>query len=259
MKRPGDFPLSRLSASQNSVRPGRIVTLEGIIFQSDGSSLIGALFIRPIEAFDRWQAGLVRTPGAAPLAMHAGVHVVLEDGRHFVAEQLVGTLFEDFDDALNWTPLEAFRIREGKGWDATVPATAFREIDDEIVAQTVDYLNVVEGHAFLGEDCTMFIERAFGKRRLFGDSPTGQALGLGLRVGDPALPLLRPDTTLDERTSKLLRVSVVQALPDPTAAHDAPNAHVWLGRALVWCAVAGILAGLLGLLRHEKRARRRWW
>ena len=55
--------------------------------------------------------------------MHAGLHVVLEDGREFVAEQLVGTLFEDFKDALNWTPLERFRTREGAGWDVTVPAT----------------------------------------------------------------------------------------------------------------------------------------
>ena len=259
MKRPGDPPFKSLPASQNSVRPGKVVALKGIIFQSDASSLIGALFIRPLEAFDRWQAGLVRTPGDAPLAMHAGLHVVLEDGRDFVAEQLVGTAFEDFKDGLNWTPLEAFRTREGKGWDATVPATAFREIDDEIVAQVVDYLNVIEGHAFLGEDCTMFIERAFNKRRLFGDSPTGQALGLGLRVGDPALPLLRPDIELDARSSELLRVSVVQAQPDPTAAHDAPNAHLWLGRALVWCAIAGTTAALLALLRHEKRPRRRWF
>ena len=255
MKRPGDPLWKRLPASQNAVRPGRVMALKGIIFQSDASSVIGALFIRPLEAFDRWQAGLVRGPGDAPLAMHAGIHVVLEDGRDFVAEQLVGTMFEDLKDALNWTPLEAFRIREGKGWDATVPATAFREIDDEIVAQVVDYLNVIEGHAFLGEDCTMFIERAFGKRRLFGDSPTGQALGLGLRVGDPALPLLRPDARLDERSSKLLRVSVVQAQPDPMAGHDAPNAHLWLGRALVWCAVAGILAGLFGSLRRGKALR----
>ena len=259
MKRPGDLPFKRLPASQNSVRPGKVVALKGIIFQSDASSVIGALFIRPLEAFDRWQAGLVRAAAEAPLAMHAGLHVVLEDGRNFVAEQLVGTAFEDFKDGLNWTPLEAFRIREGKGWDATVPATAFRGIDDEIVAQVVDYLNVIEGHAFLGEDCTQFIERAFNKRRLFGDSPTGQALGLGLRVGDPALPLLRPDATLDARSSKLLRVSVVQAQPDPTSAHDAPNAHLWLGRAIVWCVIAGITAGLLGLLRHEKRARQRWF
>ena len=258
MKRPGDHPFKRLPASQNSVRPGKVVALRGIIFQSDASSLIGRLFIRPLEAFDRWQAGLVRTPGDAPLAMHAGLHVVLEDGREFVAEQLVGTLFEDFKDALNWTPLEAFRIREGKGWDATVSATAFRGIDDEIVTQVVDYLNVIEGHAFLGEDCTMFVERAFNRHRLFGDSPTGQALGLGLRVGDPALPLLRRDAKLDARSSELLRVSVVQAQPDPTSAHDAPNARLWLGRALVWCAVAAAAAGLLDLLRHEKRPRRRW-
>ena len=258
MKRPGDPPFKTLPASQNSVRPGKVVALKGIIFQSDASSLIGAVFIRPLEAFDRWQAGLVRAPGEAPLAMHAGLHVSLEDGRDFVAEQLVGSAFEDFKDALNWTPLEAFRIREGKGWDVTVSATAFREIDDEIVAQVVDYLNVIEGHPFLDEDCTKFIERAFHKRRLFGDSPTGLALGVGLRVGDPALPLLRPDAELDARSSKLLRVSVVQAQADPTSEYDAPNAHLWLGRVIVWSAVAVFAVGVLALTRREERPRR-WW
>ncbi len=259
MKRPSDPLFTRLPSHQNAVRPGQVVNLAGVIFQSDASSLVGALFIRPIEAFDRWQAGLVRGPGDAPLAMHAGLHVVLEDGRHYVAEQLVGTLFEDFKDALNWTPLEAFRIRQGRGWDATVPATAFRGIDDAVVAQAIHALNTFQGHPFVDEDCTEFIERAFGNRRLFGDSPTGHALGFGLRVGDPALPLLRPDATLDARSSRLLRVNVVQVQPDPSASHDAPNAHLWLGRALVWAAVAGIAAALGSLLRHEKRSRRRWF
>ena len=80
---------------------------------------VGAIFIRPIESFDRWRAGLARTrPATGPLAMHAGpARRVLKDGREFVAEQLVGTLFEDFKDALNWTPLERFRTREAAGWD----------------------------------------------------------------------------------------------------------------------------------------------
>ena len=135
MKRPGDSAFTRLpNAPAAARRPGRVAELRGIIFQSDASSMVGAIFIRPIESFDRWQAGLARTPGDAPLAMHAGLHVVLEDGREFVAEQLVGTLFEDLKDALNWTPLERFRTREGAGWDATVPATAFRGIDDAVVA-----------------------------------------------------------------------------------------------------------------------------
>ena len=44
----------------------RVVELRGIIFQSDASSMVGAVFIRPIESFDRWQAGLARGPGEHP-------------------------------------------------------------------------------------------------------------------------------------------------------------------------------------------------
>ena len=260
MKRPSDPLLTTKPIHHNAVRPGRVVELKGVVFQSDGSSVIGALFIRPLESFDRWQAGLTRGTGDWPLAMHAGLHVVIEDGREFVAEQLVGTPFEDLRDALNWTPLAEFRRREASGWDVTVPATAFREIDDAAVAEAVETLSAVRGHAFLGEDCTMFIERVFGGRRLFGDSPTGQALGVGLRVGDPALPLLRADAALDDRARRLLRVGVVRRQPDPLAEHDAPNAHLWLGRLLVWGALLLSLAGALGLHeRHARRQRRRWW
>jgi hypothetical protein len=39
----------------------------------------------------------------------------------------------------------------------------------------------------------MLVERAFGKRRKFADSPTARWLGFGLRVGGPALPLLRSE------------------------------------------------------------------
>ena len=251
MKRPGDLPLTRLASTPAARRPGRVAELRGIIFQSDASSVVGAIFIRPIESFDRWQAGLARTPGDRPLAMHAGLHVVLEDGREFVAEQLVGTLFEDFKDALNWTPLEQFHTREGAGWDATVSATAFRAVDDAVVSGVVEYLNTIEGRPFIGEDCTEFVERAFGGRRLFGDSPTGQALGFGLRVGDPALPLLRPDVQLDALITQLLRVETVRAQPDPSAAHDAPNAHRWLGRIVVWSVLALVLGSAARFIRRR--------
>ena len=59
--------------------------------------------------------------------------------------------------------------------------------------EVVEFLNKIQGRPFFGEDCTMFIERAFGKRRMFGDSPTARALGFGMRVGDPALALLKPN------------------------------------------------------------------
>ena len=140
-----------------------------------------------------------------------------------------------------------------------MPATAFRGIDDAIVAEALVNLNTVRGHAFVGEDCTMFVERVFGGKRLFGDSPTGQALGVGLRVGDPALPLLRDDAELDARARHLLRAEVVSQQPDPSASHDAPNAHRWLGRLIVWSTVLISAGAAVGLYGRRQRRKRRWW
>jgi hypothetical protein len=260
MRRPNQSFFSRFSAPGTpalALRPGRVAELRGIIFQSDGTSWVGELWIRPVEAFDRWQAGLTAAPGGPSLAMHAGLHVALEDGREFVAEQLVGTCFEDFHDALNWTPLADFQARDHRaGWDVTVPATAFRGIDAAAVQEAVDYLNVIEGRPFLGEDCTTFVERVFGGRRLFGDSPTARNLGLGLRVGDPALPLLRRDTQLGPRAEALLRVSTVRTQEDPLAGHGAPNARVWIGRIVTWL-IVGALAGAVCRLVYRRRSRSR--
>ncbi len=253
MRRPDQGLFSRLSAVGTpaaAVRPGRIAELRGVIFQSDGKSWVGELFIRPIELFDRWQAGLVTGEGAS-LAMHAGLHVALEDGREFVAEQLVGTWFENFKDALNWTPLADFRARDRGGWDVTVPATEFRGVDQAVVQQVVDYLNVIGGKPFVGEDCTEFVERAFGGRRLFGDSPTARSLGFGLRVGDPALPLLRRDTQLEPRAQRLLRVSAICGQDDATADNDAPNARLLLGRIIVWTLLVAFSTAMVRLVTRS--------
>jgi hypothetical protein len=218
--------------------------LRGIILQSDAVSVLGAWIIRPMETLDLHLAGLGRSTDAPALAMHAGLHVVLEDGREFVVEQLFGTPREDFLDGLNWTPLETFRARDHRGWDVTVPATAFRQVDEGVVHEVVEFLNSSRGRPFFGEDCTMLIERAFGERRLFADSPTARALGFGMRVGDPALPLLKPEVRLDQDAERLLRVDILRALPDPTTQWDAPNGHLWIRRVLglmfVFAAVAGL-------------------
>ena len=89
-------------------RPGRVQKLMGIIFQSDQKSVLGSWIIRPVEMLDRRLAGLGRSPDNPPLAMHVGIHVLIEDGREFVVEQLVGTPFEDFVDGLNWTRWKHF-------------------------------------------------------------------------------------------------------------------------------------------------------
>jgi hypothetical protein len=235
--------------SDRALRPGRVAELLGVVFQSDAHSVVGRAFIRPVEALDRWIAGVLPEPGDPPLAMHAGLHIRLQDGRELVAEQLVGTVYLTFRNGLNWTPIDDFRRRDRGGWDLTVPAVCFRGVDERALAQAVANLNAIEGRPFVGEDCTAFIERAFGGPRLFADSPLLRALGFGVRVGDPALPLLRPDARLDERAEQLLHADALRRLPDALADPDSPNARLWLKRL----ALAGALGGAGGLLAHRAR------
>ena len=231
-------------------RPGRVQKLMGIIFQSDQKSVLGSWIIRPVEMLDRWLAGLGRSPDTPSLAMHVGIHVLIEDGREFVVEQLVGTAFEDFVDGLNWTPLETFRARDRGGWDVTIPATAFRGIDNDIVKGTIDFLNMISVRPFFDEDCTKMVERAFGKRRMFADSPAARTVGFGLRVADPALALLRPDVRLDDRSEFLLRAETLRALPDPVTEWAAPNARHVTKRVL-FLGMMGLTA--VGLVLYRQR------
>jgi hypothetical protein len=224
-----------------------VVALHGVIFQNDGKSTIGRAFIRPIEAIDRWIAGVRPSRERPPLAMHAGLHVTLQDGREMVVEQLVGTFEMDFRNGLNWTPLQKFRERDRGGWDLTVSARAFRGVDASVEAETVRNLNAIEGRPFIGEDCTAFIERAFGGRRMFADSPLLRLLGLSARVGDPALPLLRPDAQLDERARRLLHADALRELPDALADPESPNVRFWLARL----GVAVALGWTTGHLTHR--------
>jgi hypothetical protein len=100
----------------------------------------------------------------------------------------------------------------------------------------------------------MLIERAFGKRRLFADSPTASALGFGIRVGDPALPLLKPEARLTPDAKRLLRADIRRALPDPTAQWDAPNGHLWICRVLE---LMLLIAAVVGLSFYRKKRPRR--
>ena len=104
-------------------RPGRVAKLRGIILQSDKTSVLGAWIIRPVEMLDLHLAGIGRAPEAPPLAMHAGLHVVLEDDREFVAEQLLGDPREDFvrrielDAARNFQKTRSSRLgRDGSSY-----------------------------------------------------------------------------------------------------------------------------------------------
>ena len=237
---------------EHANRPGRITTLRGIVFQNDGASTVGRLAIRPLEAMDRWLAGVRPSLERPPLAMHAGLHVVLDDGREFVAEQLVGTMYMDFENGLNWTPLAEFRARDRGGWDLTLPATCFRGVDDGLVQDVVARLNTIRGRAFMGEDCTAFIERTFG-RRLFADSPLLHAVGVSARIGDPALPLLRSDVELEDRARTLLHGDALVRLPDASAGADSPNVRIWFVRLTVAAAV-GAAGGLAVSVWFRPRA-----
>ena len=205
-------------------RPGRVVKLNGVIVQSDKTSWLGAWIIRPVEMLDLHLAGMGREIGSEPLAIHAGLDVELEDGRRFVVEQLFGTPRENFVSGLNWTPLETFRARDHAGWDVTIPSSDFRKIDKNTICEVIEFLNQIKERPFFGEDCTGLVERAFGKRRLFADSPTAGLIGLGMRVGDPALMLLRPEAQFDPETESLIRADILRALPDPTASWEAQTA-----------------------------------
>jgi hypothetical protein len=227
-------------------RPGNVTAIRGIAFQNDGRSAIGRLFIRPFEALDRWAAGLWPKPGAPPLAMHAGIHVTIDGDQDYVAEQLVGTFDLTFKNGLNWTPYDKFKARDRGGWDLTVPAPEFRRVDQTAVDQAIQTLNTIEGHPFLGEDCTAFIERAFNGRRLFADSPILRWSGVGARVGDPALPLLKPDANLDEHARYLLQFDAIKKLPDPLADAKSPNVRIWTLRLIPLAALAWFAGRKLG-------------
>ena len=243
--------------SSQPKRPGRVVKLNGVIVQSDKTSWLGAWLIRPVEMLDLHLAGIGREIGSEPLAIHAGLHVELEDGRRFVVEQLFGTPRENFVNGLNWTPLETFRARDHAGWDVTIPPTDFRSIDQKIVGEVIEFLNRIEGHPYFGEDCTGLVERAFGKRRLFADSPTAGLIGFGMRVGDPALMLLRSDAQFDPKTKTRLRADVLRALPDPTTDWDDPNGRLWIKRGLLALAIVAVVALMKGPRRRRLRKNQR--
>lgn len=129
----------------------------------------------------------------------------------------------------------------------TVPITAFRSIDRRAIGEAISFLNRIKGKPFFGEDCTTFIERVFNKRRMFADSPSARLLGFGVRVGDPALPLLRPDAVLHPKAEFLLRAHSLRKLPDPTTSWNAPNWRRAV-RVVFWITASAMLWGGAWLL-----------
>ena len=260
------------SATRESVqtRPGKVASLQGVIIQSDALNPIGRLFIRPVEGLDLLCAGVIDLGSPlqstvhgkrAGLGMHAGLHVRLEDGRDFVTEQLCGGWQEWFVNGLHWTPLESFRQRADPaagGWDVTVPMDCFRQMDPVGVEYALVQLNQVSGIGFIHEDCTAFIARVFGPdHRLFADSPIMSAIGVYMRSGEPALPLLKRDAQPPARSMDLLKVDALRRLPDPISANDSMSLRQLHFRCILVSMACMALAGLVGLLRIPGRVRRR--
>jgi len=224
-------------------RPALVREIKGIVLQSDGQSTFGGWFIRPIEKLDRRIAGIKFDPNGPSLGMHAGIHVVLENGEEWVAEQLHGTLRNYFRSGFNWTPLDTFCARDRGGWHVTIPATAFRQIDEQQVAKTVKRLNTLGGHPFLREDCTAFMEHMFSNQ-MFAHVPALGLFGIEALIGDPALPFLRPDATLDPEAARLLRFNELRQLADTPWGFHPPAATRLIPRYLA----AGIIGGTIGYL-----------
>jgi hypothetical protein len=201
-------------------RPGRVVALDGIVFQCDVGHPVSSLVIRPIEELSLRFRGRPDRDGnwGVPLANHAGIAVQIasSDGgvERYVVEQLNGTLMQDVANGLSWTPWRDFRRREGRGWDVTVPATAFDGVEPADVEAAIDALNREPGRPFYREMCTAFIERIFGGRELFDDVEVLDWLvpGPGPHIPEPAAPRFKPTARLSRRARYLLRLDNLPAV-----------------------------------------------
>jgi hypothetical protein len=219
---------------QRAERPGRVIAIDGIVFQCDIDHPVSSLLIRPIEELSRRFRGQApaMVSGGVPLANHAGIRVriVGPDGRirPYVVEQQTGTLEQTLDNALCWTPWHDFKAREGRGgWDVTVPAAAFEGIEPSDVVGAIDALNQEPGRPFYREVCTAFIERVFGGRQLFDDVEVLDWLvpGPGPHIPEPAAPRLKSNARVSRRARYLLRVDELPAVHSAVGAAQFPEAH----------------------------------
>jgi hypothetical protein len=63
-----------------------------------------------------------------------------------------------------------------------------------------------------------------------------------MRIGDPALMLLKPDAHFDRE--RLVRADILRALLDPPTDWDAPNGRLWIRRGLLLLGIAAIVVCL---------------
>ena len=78
-----------------------------------------------------------------------------------------------------------------------------------------------------------------------------------MRVGDPALTLLKPEVRLDPDAERLLRADILRKLPDPTTPWNAPNGHLWIRRAMGWLLIFAAVGGLILYAAHKSNLRLR--
>ncbi len=203
-----------------SYRPGRVVRIDGVVFQCDADDMVSTLLIRPMQRLSQRLRGRERgfSSSGVPLANHAGIRICIAcphgSTQTYVVEQLSGTLWQNVANGLSWTTWRKFKAREGGGWDVTVPCLAFEGVTPADVAAAIDVLNEETGQAFYSEICTAFIERVFGGHRLFNEVEALHWLvrGAGLRIPEPAAPRFRRNAYLSRRARHLLRTKELMAV-----------------------------------------------
>ncbi len=175
------------------------MAIEGVSFQCDMGDRLLARLVQVVEEISRHRRE-GKCLGRPPMANHAGlrVRVALPDGTTdcYVVEVLWSIPFGKKAGIPIWTPLSAFRARERQGWHVTVPAEEFVGIGHADVTSAAEMLNDLRGERRWGETCTLFIERVFGGKPMFADSEILRNVRRGLRLPEPAAPLLQPGAVL---------------------------------------------------------------
>ena len=77
---------------------------------------------------------------------------------------------------------------------------------------------------------------------MFADSPLLRSFGIGARIGDPALPLLRPDAPLGPEPGQKLQFDKIKELPDALADAESANVRRWLVRATPLVVLGALVA-----------------
>ena len=196
--------------SDPTARPGRVLSIQGVVFQCDAGDRLTAPLVRAVEELSRClrSGSHSRQP---LLANHAGVRVrlALPDGsvRSYVVELLPRWPWDKQAGLPVWTPLLVFRSRDRGGWDVTVPAHAFAGIGRAEIRAALRALNASGQSRRRRALCTHFIEHLFGGKAMFSDLEVLHRLWPALRLPEPAAPRLRAGARLSDRAQRLLNLT----------------------------------------------------